>query len=31
MTACSDCNGFKIGEEARRVLLNGKHIGELGK
>ncbi|HBG1590243.1 excinuclease ABC subunit UvrA [Clostridioides difficile] len=31
MTTCSDCNGFKIGEEARRVLLNGKHIGELGK
>lgn len=31
MTACSDCNGFKIGEEARGVLLNGKHIGELGK
>lgn len=31
MTACSDCNGFKIGEEARTVLLNGKHIGELGK
>lgn len=31
MTACSDCNGFRIGEEARRVLLNGKHIGEIGK
>ncbi|MBY2477185.1 excinuclease ABC subunit UvrA [Clostridioides difficile] len=31
MTACSECQGFKIGEEARRVLLNGKHIGELGK
>ncbi|KPI52495.1 excinuclease ABC subunit A [Clostridioides difficile] len=31
MTPCSDCNGFKIGEEARTVLLNGKHIGELGK
>jgi excinuclease ABC subunit A len=27
---CSDCHGFRIGEEARRVLLNGKHIGELG-
>lgn len=31
MTTCSDCHGFKIGEEARGVLLNGKHIGELGK
>lgn len=31
MTACSECQGFKIGEEARGVLLNGKHIGELGK
>ncbi|NMS88170.1 excinuclease ABC subunit UvrA, partial [Clostridioides difficile] len=31
MTVCSDCHGFKIGEEARGVLLNGKHIGELGK
>jgi excinuclease ABC A subunit len=28
---CSDCNGFRIGEEARLVLLNNKHIGELGK
>jgi excinuclease ABC subunit A len=28
---CSDCSGFRIGEEARRVLINGKHIGELGK
>ncbi|MHC1783708.1 MAG: excinuclease ABC subunit UvrA [Anaerolineaceae bacterium] len=31
MTVCSDCQGFRIGEEARRVLLNGKHIGELGR
>ncbi|MER0284256.1 excinuclease ABC subunit UvrA [Clostridioides difficile] len=31
MTTCSDCHGFKIGEEACGVLLNGKHIGELGK
>ena len=28
---CSDCQGFRIGEEARSVFLNGKHIGELGK
>jgi len=27
---CTDCHGFRVGEEARRVLLNGKHIGELG-
>ncbi len=31
MSVCSDCHGFRVGEEARRVLLNGKHIGELGK
>lgn len=31
MTDCSACHGFRVGEEARRVLLNGKHIGELGK
>ncbi|MBH5316480.1 excinuclease ABC subunit UvrA [Paenibacillus sp. GSMTC-2017] len=28
---CTDCHGFRIGEEARRVHLNGKHIGELGQ
>lgn len=27
---CSHCHGFRIGEEAQRVLLRGKHIGELG-
>lgn len=27
---CSQCNGFRIGEEAQSVLLNGRHIGELG-
>ncbi|MGY3777104.1 excinuclease ABC subunit UvrA [Isobaculum melis] len=27
---CSDCEGFRVGEEARQVLLGGKHIGELG-
>jgi excinuclease ABC A subunit len=31
MVVCSECHGFRVGEEARRVLLNGKHIGELGK
>lgn len=27
---CTDCHGFRIGEEGRRVLLDGKHIGEVG-
>jgi excinuclease ABC subunit A len=27
---CPECQGFRIGEEARRVLLKGKHIGQLG-
>lgn len=26
---CSDCSGFRIGEEAREVLLNQRHVGEL--
>lgn len=30
-TTCSDCHGFKIGDEARSVFIDGKHIGELGK
>jgi excinuclease UvrABC ATPase subunit len=30
-SVCSACHGFRVGEEARRVLLNGLHIGELGK
>src|SRR5262249_45758668 len=29
LTACSACHGFRVGEEARRVLLDGRHIGEL--
>ncbi|AGF54189.1 MULTISPECIES: excinuclease ABC subunit UvrA [Clostridium] len=29
--SCSACNGYRIGEEARSVLINGKHFGELGK
>lgn len=28
---CPDCSGFRVGEEARRVFLYGRHIGELGK
>jgi len=31
MCVCSDCHGSRIGEEGRRVLLNGKNIGELGR
>ncbi len=31
LRVCSDCRGFRIGEEARRVLLNARHIGELGR
>lgn len=30
LSTCSDCWGFRISEEARKVFLNGKHIGELG-
>jgi excinuclease UvrABC ATPase subunit len=28
---CSDCDGHRIGEEARGIVLNGKHLGQLGK
>lgn len=28
---CSGCHGYRIGEEARKVFINGKHIGETGK
>ncbi len=31
ISACSDCHGLRIGEEGRRVLLNGKNIGQLGR
>lgn len=31
MCTCSECHGTRIGEEARRVLLNGRHIGEVAK
>ncbi len=27
---CPECDGSRVGEEARRVLLNGKHIGDVG-
>lgn len=27
---CASCQGYRVGEEARRVLINGRHIGELG-
>ncbi len=30
MSKCSECHGFRIGDEARRVFLNKKHIGKLG-
>ncbi|MFS1511573.1 excinuclease ABC subunit UvrA [Chengkuizengella sp. SCS-71B] len=30
MSVCTECHGFRIGEESQRVLLNGKHIGKLG-
>lgn len=29
MSRCSECHGFRVGEEARRVYLTGRHIGEL--
>ncbi|HPG41525.1 MAG TPA: excinuclease ABC subunit UvrA [bacterium] len=28
---CSACGGFRVGEEARRVFIAGRNIGELGK
>jgi excinuclease ABC subunit A len=30
MTPCPECQGYRIGEEARRVTLGGKHIGQIG-
>lgn len=29
-TVCSECRGHRVGEEARSVLLAGRHVGELG-
>ena len=31
MSRCTECHGCRIGEEGRKVLLNGKHIGELAE
>ena len=31
MVECAECGGARVGEEARSVTLNGKHIGDLGK
>lgn len=31
MVTCPDCHGYRVGEEAREVYINGKHIGEIGK
>ena len=31
MHPCPECQGFRVGPEARRVTLNQKHIGELGQ
>ncbi len=28
--SCCSCHGFRIGEDARNITLNGHHIGELG-
>jgi excinuclease ABC A subunit len=30
MMPCPQCHGFRVGEEARRVTLGGKHIGQIG-
>jgi excinuclease ABC subunit A len=30
MTPCPECQGYRVGEEARRVTLGGKHIGHIG-
>jgi excinuclease ABC A subunit len=29
LTVCPACHGYRVGEEARRVLIQGRHIGEL--
>lgn len=31
LVECPECHGYRIGEEARNVLINGKHIGQVGK
>jgi excinuclease ABC A subunit len=30
-TICPDCHGQRIGEEAREIVLHGKHMGEVGQ
>jgi excinuclease ABC A subunit len=30
-TTCPDCHGERIGEEARKIVLHGKQIGQLGQ
>jgi excinuclease ABC subunit A len=30
MADCPQCQGYRVGEEARRVTLGGKHIGQFG-
>ena len=30
MTPCPQCQGYRVGEEARGVTLGGKHIGQVG-
>jgi len=31
LVACPECEGYRVGDEARRVFINRKHIGEVGK
>jgi excinuclease UvrABC ATPase subunit len=31
MTPCPQCQGYRVGEEARRVTLGQKHIGQIGR
>ena len=31
MNICSECEGYRIGEEAREIYINEKHIGQVGK
>ncbi|WP_046214765.1 excinuclease ABC subunit UvrA [Paenibacillus wulumuqiensis] len=31
LVACPECSGFRISDQARRVFINGQHIGEVGK
>jgi excinuclease ABC A subunit len=30
MNPCPQCQGYRVGEQARRVTLGGKHIGQIG-